>query len=148
MNISNKGLDLLKKLEGFRSKPYHCSAGKKTIGYGHVILPNEDLKEVTLDQANTLLKHDVSWAERAVTRIFPHLPQHQFDALAIFVFNIGETQFVKSKVCSYLKLKMPDQAIYVWKQYCKALNPKTKELEPVQGLINRRNAEIDMFMGK
>lgn len=148
MNISPKGLDLLKKLEGFRSKPYHCSAGKLTIGYGHVLLPREDLTEVTLDQANTLLKNDVAWAERAVSRILPHLFQHQFDALVIFVFNIGETEFVKSYVCKLLKLKMIDQAITYWKQWCKTPNPKTKELEPCEGLINRRNAEIEMFMGK
>ena len=34
MKLSKKGLDLLKQLEGFRSKPYLCSAGLPTIGYG------------------------------------------------------------------------------------------------------------------
>lgn len=145
MNLSPKGLDLLKKFEGFRSKPYLCSAGKKTIGYGHVLLFGEDLTEVTLDEAHTLLKHDVSWAERAVSRILPHLPQNQFDALVCFVFNIGETEFVKSNVCKYLKLRMPDQALDYWKQWNKVVDPRTKMQVVSQGLQNRRNAEMALF---
>lgn len=32
MNISQKGLDLIKEFEGFSSKPYKCSAGVPSIG--------------------------------------------------------------------------------------------------------------------
>ena len=37
MNISQKGIELIKKFEGFSNTPYRCPAGKMTIGYGHVI---------------------------------------------------------------------------------------------------------------
>jgi lysozyme len=149
MQLSQKGLDLLKKLEGFQSKVYHCSAGVKTIGYGHAIRQGEtfDHDEVTIDQANRLLKDDVTWAERAVSRIFPHLSQNQFDALVLFVFNIGETQFVESNVCKYLKIRQVGTAISYWKQWNKVLHPKTKQLEVCKGLDNRRKKEIDLFSG-
>ena len=32
---SKKGIDLIKKWEGFRAEAYYCSAGVLTIGYGH-----------------------------------------------------------------------------------------------------------------
>jgi lysozyme len=34
MQTSNKGVNFIKKYEGFKSKPYRCPAGKPTIGYG------------------------------------------------------------------------------------------------------------------
>lgn len=147
MNLSPQGLDLLKKLEGgFQPKPYYCSAGKLTIGYGHVILPNESLTEVTIDEANALLKRDVEIYERVINRLFSGLKQNQFDALTLFCFNAGGgVDFLKSNVVKYIKLKMYDQAIVYWKQWINAVNPKTKRLEPCAGLINRRNAEISLF---
>ena len=48
MKTSEKGIDLLKVLEegkGFSSKSYLCPAGKRTIGYGHVILPDDNIIE-------------------------------------------------------------------------------------------------------
>jgi len=35
MKIDTVGLDLIKKFEGFSSKPYLCPAGIPTIGYGN-----------------------------------------------------------------------------------------------------------------
>lgn len=148
MNISPQGLDLLKKLEGFRSKPYKCSAGKLTIGYGHVILPNEQFTEITIDEANSLLKKDIAWAEHAINKRFSNLKQNQFDALVCFVYNTGETvEFSNSNVLKYIKLREYETAISYWKQWNKELNEE-KVLVISRGLQNRRNAEIEMFMGK
>lgn len=153
MNLSPQGLDLLKKLEGFKTKPYRCPAGKLTIGYGHVILPNESFTEVTLDEANRLLKEDIEKHERDLKRLLPasclsKLKQYQYDALVIFIMNVGyRIELVKSNMIKFLKLGLYDQAITFWKQWNKAENQKTKQLEVCQGLINRRNAEIEMFKG-
>ena len=147
MNLSPKGLNLLKKLEGgFQPKPYHCSAGKLTIGYGHVILQNESFTEITIDEANALLKRDVEIYERVINRLFSGLKQNQFDALTLFCFNAGGGEaFLKSNVVKFIKLKMYDKAIEYWKQWINQLDPKTKRLVPCEGLINRRNAEISLF---
>lgn len=148
MNLSPQGLDLLKKLEGFSAKPYKCSAGKLTIGYGHVILPNERFTEITIDEANSLLKKDIACAEHAINKRFSNLKQNQFDALVCFVYNTGETvEFSNSNVLKYIKLREYETAISYWKQWNKVRDNKTKMLVFSQGLQNRRDAEIELFKG-
>lgn len=145
MNLSPQGLDLLKKLEGFRSKPYKCSAGYPTIGYGHQINPHENFDEVTIDQAEKLLKQDVLWAERAVSARLPNLKQNQFDALVCLVFNVGVSAFEKSSILRYAKLRDYNKTIEYWEMYNKEIDPQTKVLVISRGLQNRRNAEISLF---
>lgn len=48
--------DLLQHHEGFRSKPYRCTAGKLTVGFGR----NLDDKGVTREEARWLLQNDVN----------------------------------------------------------------------------------------
>ena len=45
--VSKKGLDLIKKFEGLKLKPYLCSAGVPTIGYGNTLYENG--KKVSFD---------------------------------------------------------------------------------------------------
>lgn len=154
MNLSPKGLDLLKKLEGFRSKPYKCSAGYPTIGYGHQILPHEHFTEITLDEGLQILKEDIEKHERDLKRLLPasslsKLKQCQYDALVIFITNVGyRIDLVKSNMVKFLKLGLYDQAITFWKQWINVEDKKTKQLVPCKGLINRRKAEIEMFLGE
>jgi lysozyme len=56
----------LKKDEGFRSRPYRCSAGKLTIGYGTNI---ED--GISLDEAEFLLRNRANLALMDCARTFP-----------------------------------------------------------------------------
>lgn len=161
MNISQKGIDFIKNGEEFRSKPYDDATGKEivfgqpiygnpTIGWGHLILKNEKFIEITIDEAEALLRNDLSIAERTINRVFGNsLTQNQYDALVSFCFNVGAgDSFIKSNVVKYIKLKMYEQAIYYWKQWNKVRNDKTKQLEISEGLINRRNAEIELFQGR
>lgn len=145
MNLSPQGLNLLKKLEGFRSKPYKCSAGYPTIGYGHQINPHEQFDEITIDHAEKLLKQDVLWAERAVSARLPNLKQNQFDALVCFVFNVGVSAFEKSSILRHAKLRDYNKTIEYWEMYNKVQDPQTKVLVISRGLQNRRNAEISLF---
>lgn len=97
MNISENGLNLIKKEEGFKQKPYVCPAGKLTIGYGHVILPNESFTEINEIQATQLLKNDVAIAEDCINNsVKVPITQDQFDALISFVFNVGRKAFLES----------------------------------------------------
>lgn len=52
--------------EGLRLKPYRCTAGKLTIGYGH----NLDDLGISQNIADQLLHEDVHFAEKACLRIF------------------------------------------------------------------------------
>lgn len=91
MTLSDAGLELLKRSEGFRSFTYKDVAGFPTIGYGHRILPGEMFPAGIDDaQASTILLADVKIAEDAVTRLVTvTISQGQFDALVDFTFNLG-----------------------------------------------------------
>lgn len=41
MKTSQRGIDLMHKFEGFRSKPYLCPAHLWTVGYGHVLYDDQ-----------------------------------------------------------------------------------------------------------
>lgn len=96
MKLSNKGIEYLKFLEGFRSKPYLCQSGVATIGYGTTIYP--DGKRVKLsdpaisrDLAESYLLRHVRQTEIDVTNLTRSiiLSQNQFDALVLFAYNVG-----------------------------------------------------------
>lgn len=96
MQISNKGINFLKGLEGFKESPYLDRGGILTIGYGHVILSNEiELKkaQLTEDEATSLLIDDLhKWENYINCTISLYditLSQCQFDALCSFCFNLG-----------------------------------------------------------
>ena len=40
MKTSENGVNFIKGFEGFRNKPYLCSAGVPTIGYGTTLYPD------------------------------------------------------------------------------------------------------------
>lgn len=92
-HITQLGLNLICKFEGFSPIIYMCPAGYPTIGYGHLI--TEANKEQFLDgvdelEALDLLRVDVAHAEQAVLRLITApLTNGQFDALVSFTLNLG-----------------------------------------------------------
>lgn len=143
MKIGEKGLVLLKLWEqapkgGFASISYKCSAGKDTIGWGHVIKPTDNIKQpISLAQAEELLQNDIKWAEETVNKnVKVTLTQNQFDALVCLVFNIGATNFKTSTLLKFINEelwnKIPGQFVR-WVYSNKVL---------VKGLENRRKAEV------
>ena len=92
-SITDAGLNLIKRFEGFSPTIYLCPAGYPTIGFGHVMLAHEKdqfAAGITPTQATELLRKDVRIAERAVLRLFSvPLTDGQFDALVSFSFNLG-----------------------------------------------------------
>ena len=93
---SDRGIDLLKAFEGFRSKPYQCSAKVWTIGWGSTRLADgtrvtQHTPEMSRDEAESLLRKQLVSYEQAVLRLVPcsHLTQNQFDSLVSFAYNLG-----------------------------------------------------------
>ena len=89
--VSDKGLDLIKRFEGFIGEVYFCPAGYPTIGYGHVVKDDEDFS-AGIDKAKgeKLLRQDAQIAERAVLHLINvPLTDGQFDALVSFTYNLG-----------------------------------------------------------
>lgn len=92
-HVTEAGLDLIKRFEGFSPTIYICPAGYPTIGYGHVVVAHEQdqfATGITQAEATELLRKDVRIAERAVLRLISvPLTDGQFDALVSFTFNLG-----------------------------------------------------------
>ncbi len=144
MKTSEKGIDLLKILEegkGFSSKSYVCPAGKKTIGYGHVILPGEKIIEpITEEEAEDILEKDVSIAEEVVNKYVKiKLSQNQFDALVCFVFNIGKVNFKTSTLLKFINTELWDKIPSQFMRWVYV--DKTK----LKGLENRRKIEVRLW---
>lgn len=140
MNISNNGLELIKKFEGLRTNAYLCPAGILTIGYGHTsgVSPGD---KITGQQADEYLREDVLVAEITVnTNVTVDMSQGQFDALVSFVFNLGAGNFVKSTLLT--KLNDGDYAGAA-DEFPRWVNAGGK---PLAGLVKRRAAERSLFL--
>lgn len=93
--ISNLGLELIKKYEGFKAKAYLCPANVITIGYGSTYY--EDGRKVKLtdspitqERATELLEALLVSYERSVdSYCVDTINQNQFDALCSFAYNCG-----------------------------------------------------------
>ncbi|BDU38740.1 glycoside hydrolase family protein [Vibrio nigripulchritudo] len=86
---------LLKKHEGLRLKPYRCSAGKLTIGYGRNLADNG----ITEQEAEALLDNDINTAiEQAKTLpFFDELNEPRQAVIVDMVFNLGFPRFLMFK---------------------------------------------------
>ena len=92
-HVTDEGLALIKRFEGFEPEVYVCPGGWPTIGYGHVVREHECERFADgIDEAaaEDLLRRDVETAERAVLRLIRvPLEDGRFDALGSFTFNLG-----------------------------------------------------------
>jgi len=87
---------LLLKHEGIRLKPYHCSAGKLTIGIGR----NLDDKGITKAEANLMLENDIYncvHEARHNFSFFDDLLGNRQDVIISMIFNMGITRLLKFK---------------------------------------------------
>lgn len=141
MTVSQTGLGLIKKHEGLRLSAYQDIGGIWTIGYGHTKTAAPG-KKITQAQAEALLKSDLKSAESDVLKLVKvPLKQNEFDALVSLVFNIGGTLFSTSTILRLLNQGNKSAAV---NEFGKWVNVKGKR---VQGLVNRRNDEAELFKG-
>ena len=107
MTISEAGIQLIKSFEGCHNMPYKCPAALWTIGYGHVLYPDqarlktpersayplrsEHNRVFEYDEIDTLLEQDLQRFEAGVLRLCPasNDSQSHFDAMVAFSFNVG-----------------------------------------------------------
>lgn len=146
--MSANGLQLLKEWEGCKLKKYRCSAGKWTIGVGHVLTREEQIggkydNGITTTEAMDLLAKDLGPAEKCVNdAVKVDLHQHEFDALVSFVFNVGCGAFFKSTL---LKRVNERKYIDVPQEFRKWVYASGKR---ILGLANRREKEIALWQGR
>lgn len=141
MQINQTGIGLIKQFEGLRLKKYRCLAGYYTIGYGHVLLPNENLEAIDLIKAENLLQDDL---DNLIVKITPKiqtkLNSNQFSALISFAYNVGIGSFQQStllrKVNTGIHLEVPQE-------FLKWIHINGT---PNRGLLRRRCYEAALYM--
>jgi lysozyme len=139
--VTEDGLRLIRRFEGFSALPYRCPAGYLTVGYGHLVKNPEAFRQpITEDEATEMLVLDIEVAARAVLRfISVPLTDGQFDALVSFTYNLGagalQRSTLRRKVNRDDHEDVPDEFLkWVWAGG-KKLN----------GLIRRRQAEALLY---
>jgi lysozyme len=144
--ITQDGLELVKRFEGLRTKAYRCPAGVWTIGYGHTDGVQPEM-EITEAKAEELLRQDLTEAGEAVERMV-HVPltDHQFSALASFVFNVGAGSLQISTLLRRLNAGDYHAVPSELAKWVKATDPKTGQKVPLAGLVKRRAAEGELWL--
>ena len=127
MNVSERGIRLIKHHEGVRNRPYKCPAGLWTVGVGHLIgdgksLPADYNRTFTAEEIDGLLKSDLRRFELGVHKMLPNmlLRQGEFDALVSFSFNLGLGCFQRSTVRQALLRGDKEAAMESLVKYCRA----------------------------
>lgn len=143
-HVTNDGLNLIKRFEGFSKKVYICPAGYPTIGYGHVVKEHEReifKNGITEEQAEELLRLDVQEAERGVLRLINvPLTDNQLDALVSFTYNLGAGALQRSTLRWKVNREEHEAAPAEFMKWVWAGGRK------LEGLIRRREAEAYIYI--
>ncbi len=145
MRITEEGLALIKRFEGFRARAYRCPAGVWTIGYGHTGAAGPPTVAagmvISRAEAEEILRRDVDGFARDVeTSLRVALDDRQFSALVSFAYNVGITNFRKSSVLAYVNagdLAAVPGRLQLWNKAKGRVLP---------GLVKRRAAEAELFL--
>ena len=147
MNLSAEGINLIKRFEGVRSRPYRCSAKLWTVGVGHLIGNGKSLPEAwnrtfTEEEINALLIRDLNRFERGI-RMYIKVPlrQCEYDSLCSFAFNLGLGTLQRSTLRQNINRNDKEGAAKEILKYCRAGG------KIIRGLQIRREAEYRMFLG-
>lgn len=147
MQISDKGLNLIKKFEGFSSKPYLCPAKVPTIGFGSTYYENGkvvnlDDEAISEERATELLKYttDKIFGSFVNKVVKVKLNQNQFDALVSFAYNLGNGNLQQSTLLKKVNNSDFIGASLEFEKWTKA-NRKV-----LSGLVKRRLAEKELFL--
>ncbi|PWA10968.1 lysozyme [Flavobacterium laiguense] len=95
MKLNESGYKILQEFEGLDLKPYLCSAGVPTIGYGNTVYPNGrkiTMKDTPITKvfAEQMLRSTADLFAKDVTRLIKSIvTQNQFNALVSFAYNLG-----------------------------------------------------------
>ena len=137
---SQRGINLIKRFEGFSARAYQDSVGIWTIGYGHT--GNNVIRGliITPAQAESLLRKDVHEAENDVKRqVKVQLTQNQFDALVSWTYNLGGKNLSQSTMLRLLNKGNYDSVP------CQMMRWVYAGKKRLNGLVKRRKAEAQLF---
>ena len=138
---------LIKRFEGLKLQAYQDSVGVWTIGYGTTRIngvPVQSGMTITQQQAERFLLDDLNRdfvpTVHASTRAL--VTQSMFDSLCSFAYNVGGGNLRKSTLLKDLNANKYLDAAAGFSQWNKAGGVV------LQGLVNRRIAEKDLFLNE
>lgn len=132
---------VIKHFEGLFLKAYVCPAGKKTIGYGHLVKKGEVwASEITKYQAEEILKSDINGCFQTLSRLVSKpLNCHESAALVSFIFNLGGGVFRASALRRKVNRGDKLGASHEFLKWVYAGGIR------LRGLIRRRKVEKNLF---
>jgi lysozyme len=145
LNVTEEGLSMLRRLEGYRCKAYKDAGGVWTIGYGHTSMAGAPQVKpgmrISRREADAILARDVAGFARGVARLLDvPLSDGQFSALVSFAYNIGLENFRRSSVLRAVNsgnFAAVPRRLSLWVKAGGRVLP---------GLVSRRAAEAAMFI--
>ncbi len=141
MEIPTQMLYLIKKSEGLKLERYRDACGNFTVGYGHLLPPNNTMFQITEEEAEVLLMHDAIIALQAVYRLITiPLNENQLSALGDFTYNCGTGLLQASTLRRVINRGDFEDAP---EQFARWVYGGARKLP---GLIIRRQAEADLFL--
>ena len=147
LQISQKGLNLIKEFEGCRLEAYKCPAGVWTIGYGTTDSDYSITKtkiraglKISKQKAETWLRQSVNKKYCPKVNKYNnkyHWTQNEFDAMVSFAYNLGSIDELTANG-KRTKKEIAEKMLL----YNKANN------QVLEGLVRRRKAEQKLFLSK
>ena len=152
MQLSTRGIALIKNFEGLRLLAYRDSAGVWTIGYGSTryhdgkaVKPGDKL--ANQEQADALLANTLSQYTDAVNELVQvPLAQNQFDALVSFTYNEGTGALKQSTLLHKLNNNDYSGAADQFLVWDKITDPRSGEKIVSSTLADRRSRERALFL--
>ena len=152
MQLSTRGIALIKNFEGLRLLAYRDSAGVWTIGYGSTryhdgkaVKPGDKL--ANQEQADALLANTLSQYTDAVNELVQvPLAQNQFDALVSFTYNEGTGALKQSTLLHKLNNNDYSGAADQFLVWDKITDPRSGEKIVSSTLADRRRQERALFL--
>ena len=139
MTLSNDYYSRIVIFEGFRNTAYKCPSGIWTIGYG----TTKGVKagdKVSVSQAYAMMREDSEEIAKLINGMGVKLQQCQFDAVALFCYNLGFYKFKASTLCKMIRRDASDKRIFrEWQRWVYASGKK------LNGLIQRRRNEVELY---
>ena len=139
--VDDTGYSLIKRFEGFSPFIYKDTVGVPTVGFGHAILPGEDIRTPLMGpDALNLLKNDVGTRTKRINGFVavPVAPE-QFDALASFAYNVGLANLQRSTLLRKVNEGENESVHAQFLLWDKAGG------RPLAGLRTRREAEAKLY---
>lgn len=140
--------DFIKAHEGLRLVAYEDLAGVVTVGYGHVALGQKIGATITQSLADLYLKGDADSASKSVCArlsesVLLDLTENQYAALISFVFNMGPQP--QATLWKLINARDHDHVPGELMRWVYAKDPASGKEVKVQGLVNRRAAEVALW---